>query len=617
MVPVLALGGRAGQTANRFSPEERARLVAYWAEPNRYRVGLPADIRDKGLYQVRLTPSGSEWIWKYNRARRASAPPTQDAPALTSEQQDWEKWISAKVAWDRWQAGETARNLNRDLLARELPRGDKTIPDTQPAQPGVIPEALFALAGSPPPFATVVTPMEHVVTLQSEPLRLRDHFRPGNPRYAYYRFHEGVGDDGTSIKDLKPEKLQSLLTMAGVDDSQARILRAVSALEGGFDAINTYDTGYVSIGFIQFASLSAGAGSLGRMLLGYRTEQPDAFYEDFRRFGLDVSDDGRLIAVDPTTGAELIGPEANSAIIADKRLVAIFQRAGRESDRFNAFQIKAALKEYWPGEDALTFNIDGITVSARVSEVIKSEAGLATLLDRKVNTGKIDPMAAVCERVAQENACRSLDDLAKLEKEILVRMKYRKDYLADKTLSQPGGPRVASLASRGGGRGLRAGGSAAPVAASPVAASAKVVTTPTAAKVRTDEKAKREPNPEQIVKVKVSPKSPPVTAHVDIVMKSAPAVSVGTSAKQAKKKPSRTDRPVEGRASKKGTKNFSEDKKGASSRKADQITDETGKKRATRKRKNSVLEEKTKAVTESPKAEKAVTRKKRTVRSDR
>ena len=105
-------------------------------------------------------------------------------------------------------------------------------------------------------------------------------------------------------------------------------MRAVSILEGGFDSVNTYDTGYVSVGFIQFASLKEGGGSLGAVLKNFKAADPLAFASDFHRFGVDVDETGHLVVVDPTSGAVATGAEANARIIEDKRLIAVFGRAG-------------------------------------------------------------------------------------------------------------------------------------------------------------------------------------------------------------------------------------------------------------------------------------------------
>lgn len=421
-----------------FSPEERDKVKAFWNEPNRYSVAPPKDHKTKGLWQVRLTIEGSTWLWNYNKGRKVFAPPTQDAPPASEEQKIWEKWIATKVAYDRWEAWRNAVQANSEAIGAELPVADSTIPATEPPQPGPIPAGLLDSAGDPPKFAEAIVPMEHTIDLGDTKLIYRDHIKPSNPRYAFLRFGQGVMSGGTPVKNLPPEKLEALFKIAEVDPAQANVMRAVSILEGGFDSVNTYDTGFVSVGFIQFACLQAGAGSLGSVLKQYKKDDKAGFDRDFRAFGLDVTDTGALAALDLDTFAELTGSEASKRIIDDKRLIAVFQRAGQKSDAFCAAQIKTAKNQYWPADDAISLSWDGMLISGKVSDVIHSEAGMATLFDRKVNTGKIDVLRQALERFAPEIKPKSLADFAAIERQIVMAIKYRKDYLLDPTLSQPG-----------------------------------------------------------------------------------------------------------------------------------------------------------------------------------
>ncbi len=232
-------------------------------------------------------------------------------------------------------------------------------------------------------------------------------------------------------------ELAALYQAAGMSESEGRVARAVSRLEGGFDAVNTYDTGYVSIGFIQFITYDDGKHSLLRVLEGQKRDAPEAFLRDFRRYGIEVNAEGTLVVVDPSSGAELVGPEAVLKVIEDKRLTAVFQRAGRRSREFRVAQIKAALSEYWPANDSVTVVVNGRTLVGRVSDIVRSEAGMATLFDRKVNTGKIAPFVEEVTKLMAERGLTSLDDVRKHERELIQKLKYRHDFLADSTLSQP------------------------------------------------------------------------------------------------------------------------------------------------------------------------------------
>jgi len=424
-----------------FSVDERAQILTYWSQPGRYQVAPPTDVMDKGLWQVRLTVSGSTWLMAYNKARKVSAPPTQNAQPANDQQKEWETWVIAKLNRDRWNALIVAQNANEKILGKRLPKPDKTIPEAEPPAPGVIPDALLALAGPPPRFAEAAIPMERDIAFDDITLTYQDNVRVSNPRYPYYRFAIGVNSEGVAVKEMAPDRMDHLFRLAEVTESEARIMRSVSILEGGFDAINTYDTGFVSVGFIQFASLREGAGSLGAMLLEYKTTNPTDFQRDLRQYGIDVQPTGLLDVVDPQTGAELFGPDANLKIIEDARLIAVFQRAGLKSDSFIAAQIRSAKTQFYPSDDPITVTVGTQTITGKISDFIKSEAGMATLMDRKVNTGHLDLLQSVVADVAQKANISQLSDLASHELEIIQRMKYRKNYLEDSTLTQPAAPR--------------------------------------------------------------------------------------------------------------------------------------------------------------------------------
>jgi hypothetical protein len=150
-----------------------------------------------------------------------------------------------------------------------------------------------------------------------------------------------------------------------------------------------------------------------------------------------VCDEGALIAVDPTIGAEFVGAEANQRIINDKRLVAVFQRAGRLSEDFNVAQLVTAKQLYFPLEDELSVEVDGKTLTCKVRDVFKSEAGLATLMDRKVNTGKLEPLSEYLIDLVKQTGISDLREAAKWEWALTRVMQWREDYLKLPTLSQP------------------------------------------------------------------------------------------------------------------------------------------------------------------------------------
>jgi hypothetical protein len=107
-------------------------------------------------------------------------------------------------------------------------------------------------------------------------------------------------------------------------------------------------------------------------------------------------------------------------------------------------------------KDVVSVTIDGQVITATVGDIVRSEAGLATLMDRKVNRGNLEELNATLAKCAAAIKPRSIADLAAYEREIVDAMFYRRDYLADPTLTQPPQcPKVMGLMSRAGTRGGR------------------------------------------------------------------------------------------------------------------------------------------------------------------
>lgn len=428
LLPFLSFGN-----APVFSPPEVSAVLAYWSAPGRYAATATPGAVKSGPWQVRLTPEGSLWLWNYQKAIGAGkAPPTQN-PATSGANAPWEAWVARKIARDRWLAGRLCSSANATLNPAFAPPP----PEPEPAVPGPIPEDLLAVLGNPPPFAAPVVPMQHIVTFDDgETITYADQVNAG-PRYAYFRFPQGVMQAGTPLKSVPAQELDDLYTASGLTPFEQRVMRAVSRHEGGFESVNTYDTGFVSVGFIQFACLEAGSGSLGKVLLRQKTDNLASFEQDFRRFGLDVDEQGRLVVVDAGTGAVLAGSAAARKIIDDKRLIAVFEKAGRRSRAFRLAQILTAKESYYPADDPITVTVAGQTITGKVSDVIRSEAGMATLFDRKVNRGNTDPFRETLARLMEERGITTFEEASSLEREIVKALKYREDFLADPSLSQP------------------------------------------------------------------------------------------------------------------------------------------------------------------------------------
>ncbi len=433
LIGALVAASASSQAQIYFSQEERSQVLEYWSIQDRYRTAPLADSLVKGSWRVRLTPEGSRWMLDYTRLiQPAKVSPSQDVRALTPQQKVWEAWLTRKVAWDNWKAAQDAFEKNRAEGASA-----PDVPGPEPARPGSMPSDLAGRLAQPPAFASAVQPALHQVQFD-DGMQLTYQDNVGmRQRFAYYRSAEGVQSFGRKVKEMSPQELTSLAREAGISDSDLRVLNSVSLLEGGFDSLNTYDTGYVSVGMIQFAALQGGSGSLGRVLLRMKQRSPEEFVQNFRRFGLEVTPNAELAALCPTSGAEFIGAQAAQKIIMDKRLASVFQRAGRLSREFKVAQLMIAKEMYHPASDTIRVRTGGRSWNVKVADVFRSEAGIATLMDRKVNTGKLGSLDSVASSLASQAGLDSPDELSLLEHDLIQAMKYRKDYLSDPTLTKP------------------------------------------------------------------------------------------------------------------------------------------------------------------------------------
>ena len=452
-----------------FTDDERKVIAAYWNAPGRYVVEPSPDPRD--VSRVNITVVGSAWQSKFNAL--VATRPRGDAEVAT-----WQAFVASRQ-------GSDAAVADPKLAAV-----------VNMAPPVPLPDTLKAALGDPPRFYEAVHPVRYTVTFApgddpAGPFVYTDNisFVARKAYYPSYRQTVGVIKPGKPIRTLTGDdraRVDALFAQVAKSETERHVLQAVSALEGGFESINTYDTGYVSVGLIQFIFARDGSGSLSSVLARMKADTPGAFQADFRRFGIDVIPGQGVVCFAPALQAELHGADAVQGIINDKRLTAVFERAGLR-DPFRRAQVLIARSQYWPGDDTVTVTqttvteqvgtvapvVRGVyfgtpspdraallaqgaargqtdpayhlttqttTLSARVSDIIHSEAGLATLMDRKVNTGNLRLLNTVAADALTRHKLTRLADLAPYEREIVDAMRYRTDFRKDATLTQPPAP---------------------------------------------------------------------------------------------------------------------------------------------------------------------------------
>ncbi|WP_020532825.1 LysM peptidoglycan-binding domain-containing protein [Flexithrix dorotheae] len=272
-------------------------------------------------------------------------------------------------------------------------------------------------------------------------------------RSSYNEYYDGVGFKGNYMPDVPFQTFAKF----GLDQSMAEGLKYVSAHEGNFDAINSYDKANFSWGFIQFAGKGGGTnGSLGAVIATMKQRQPQLFAEFFQKVGIDIDivmrngevHDGNLKIFDirKTTGKnEVEGLDAEVALKADKQLYGAFIRAAYHPSMYEA-QIERSVIGYV--RPALSIKTDINTGRLQLKDVvlnsiIRSPMGCATMVDLTVNqwiNKTRDVFKSAIEKVARSRNLHSPNELQNID-ERMVLQQIVNDAGSDKRISS----RVSSL----------------------------------------------------------------------------------------------------------------------------------------------------------------------------
>jgi peptidoglycan endopeptidase LytF len=166
----------------------------------------------------------------------------------------------------------------------------------------------------------------------------------------------------------------------GLSTGAVEALEYVSRHEGGFDAVNTWDSARFSWGFVQFA----GGYGLPGALAYIKATDPVLFRSQFQVYGIDVvpgaSGQPTCAYLDPATHLVKLGAKAEQGFGDDLLAVACFVRAG-QNPAVKERQVEVAIRSYV--EPALKTTHHGI----RLSSVLSSPKGLAALIDQQVQVG--------------------------------------------------------------------------------------------------------------------------------------------------------------------------------------------------------------------------------------
>jgi hypothetical protein len=172
---------------------------------------------------------------------------------------------------------------------------------------------------------------------------------------------------------------------AGVSPSLVRIMRAVSDNEGKLEAVNSYDSAFMSFGIFQWTAGSGVAkGELADLLDRLKTSRPQVFAHYFGKNGLDVDIGAPAVGALRTGFLVLNGTalstEPRKRVLRTPIWGYRFWRAGHDTD-VRACEIEQAMARI-----DVFYRVAKSALGGRaVSDFVTSEVGVAHLLDQHVN----------------------------------------------------------------------------------------------------------------------------------------------------------------------------------------------------------------------------------------
>lgn len=194
-------------------------------------------------------------------------------------------------------------------------------------------------------------------------------FRKGVFNYGFTTIHEFVVANPEAFPGLSPSVL--------------RVMSAVSANEGKLEAINTWDSDFLTFGAFQWTAGSAdGRGELPAMLAHLKLKSPETFASCFGSFGLDVVElqSGSIPRGRFSLRGKVLRSAAEKEELRSLEWAYRFWRAGHEPGVRKA-QIEHAIGRL----DAFYTNPAARPRGRFVSDYVTSEYGVALLLDQHVN----------------------------------------------------------------------------------------------------------------------------------------------------------------------------------------------------------------------------------------
>ena len=207
-------------------------------------------------------------------------------------------------------------------------------------------------------------------------------FAPDGARFAT-KYKRGVFNAGQTsiVKFIGLNQSR----FSGLSDSVLAVMSAVSLNEGKYEAINTWDNAFLSVGIFQWtAGVGSEAGELPAVLHRLQLAYPDSYDEYFGQHGLQVAGVRERPGVAPRgyleLDNELLATAAQKESLRTAAWAYRFWLAGQD-DNVREVQTRHAIDRI-----ALFYHQDNRRIGEfYVSDYVTSEYGVALLLDQHVN----------------------------------------------------------------------------------------------------------------------------------------------------------------------------------------------------------------------------------------
>ncbi|MGD8648037.1 MAG: LysM domain-containing protein [Desulfobacterales bacterium] len=215
--------------------------------------------------------------------------------------------------------------------------------------------------------------VENKVVYATLPAILEKVFVGRTHRKGLYRI--GLHEPETYIGNHREKLLEVNLT-----DSEMRVILATSENEENLDAVNTWDSQFLSFGMFQWTAGDPGKpGELPTLIRIVKERYPDDFQHYWGQFGLDVVDANNKTGWFSYRGKKLTSA-ADKAMLREHIWAYRFARAGADIE-VQAAQILHAVNRIKHFYFVKSSKLDGYALA----DLITSEYGVALLLDNHVN----------------------------------------------------------------------------------------------------------------------------------------------------------------------------------------------------------------------------------------